>query len=71
MDVQDYRMLKLPEVCRVTGLSRTAVYQTSDFPKPVKIGPRSSAWVEREVQAWCKRRIEARDHARPEPGHDA
>ena len=31
------------------------------FPKPVKIGTRSVAWVEEEVDAWVEARVAARD----------
>jgi prophage regulatory protein len=31
------------------------------FPRPVKIGLRSVAWVESEVDDWVKSRIAARD----------
>ncbi|WP_370551999.1 helix-turn-helix transcriptional regulator [Haliea sp. E1-2-M8] len=27
------------------------------FPSPIKIGPRASAWVAAEVDAWIERRI--------------
>ena len=32
-----------------------------DFPRPVKIGLRSVAWIEDEVDAWIRSRIAARD----------
>ncbi|WP_411569287.1 helix-turn-helix transcriptional regulator [Shewanella sp. SM87] len=32
-----------------------------DFPKAVKLGSRSVAWVESEVQEWILERIEQRD----------
>ena len=31
------------------------------FPQPVRLGPNSVAFVEDEVEAWMKARVEARD----------
>ncbi len=52
--------LRLPEVCRRTSLSTNSIYRlsaTGDFPHPVKISSRASAWVEEEVDAWIEKRI--------------
>ena len=57
-------LLRLREVCRRTGLSRSVIYRriaAGDFPAPVKLGERASAWPEQEVTAWCAARIAARD----------
>ena len=51
------RLLRLPEVISQTGLNRNSIYQIEDFPKPVKIGARATAWVQSEVQDWIKTRI--------------
>ena len=48
----------------ITGLSRSHTYalaQRGDFPKPIKLTGRSSAWVESEVLGWIDSRIKARD----------
>jgi prophage regulatory protein len=52
--VTQYRLLKLPEVENITGKGRTSIYSDPTFPKPIKIGPRASAWVESEVFAWIE-----------------
>ena len=52
------RLLRLPEVMEQTGLNRNKVYASKDFPRPIKIGPRTSAWVESEVQEWIYSQIE-------------
>jgi prophage regulatory protein len=65
-----YRLIKLPEVERITGKGRTSIYSDPSFPRPLKIGPRASAWVAREVLAWIQERIEERDVAQ-ETGHDS
>jgi len=52
------RLLRLPEVISQTGLNRNSIYQIEDFPKPVKIGVRATAWVQSEIQLWIKSTIE-------------
>jgi prophage regulatory protein len=58
------KLLKIPEVRAKTGLSRSHLYalaQNGEFPKPVKLSERSSAWVESEVDSWIEERIAQRD----------
>ena len=57
------RLLRLSTVKQLTGLSRSAIYALPNFPKPVKIGARSVAWVEEEVARWIAQRIAAREAA--------
>ena len=55
---------RLPEVKARCGLSRSEIYRRvsiGDFPAPVKLGERASAWPEHEVSAWIASRIAARD----------
>ncbi|EDX0048492.1 AlpA family transcriptional regulator [Salmonella enterica] len=57
-------LIRLPEVQRRTGYSKAWIYKLIDqgrFPKPVKIGSRSIAFVESEVDEWIAERIAARD----------
>lgn len=61
---QSLTLLRLPAVSKRCGLSRSALYRmvsTGEFPKPVRISERSSAWVEHEVLAWIAARIVKRD----------
>ena len=61
------RLLRRPEVESLTGLSRARIYEemTADrFPRPVKTGLRSVAWVESEIEHWQRQRIEERDNAK-------
>jgi prophage regulatory protein len=49
------RLIKLSEVVKVTGLSRSRIYQLINeggFPENVPLGGRAVAWVESEVQQW-------------------
>jgi len=55
-------ILRLPAVKAITGLSRSSIYlrvAKGGFPEPVNLGGRAVGWVEAEVQAWLKRRVEA------------
>ena len=57
-------MIKLSTVMQVTGLGRSSIYnfiQKGEFPSQVKLGQRSVAWVEKEVNDWLDARILARD----------
>lgn len=54
------RLLRLPEVQRLTGLGRSAIYQQMKegfFPRSVKVGPRAATWSEVAVQAWIRQRL--------------
>jgi prophage regulatory protein len=53
-------ILRLPDVKKYTGLSRSEIYRREglgQFPKRVPIGARSVGWVSGEVQAWIENRI--------------
>jgi prophage regulatory protein len=55
------RLIRLPEVCNMVGLSRSVIYariKAKKFPAQIKIGY-SSGWIEAEVQAWIERQINA------------
>lgn len=57
------KLIRLPAVKEITGLSRSTIYADPSFPKQVKIGERAVAWVEDEVRGWIESRIEAREFA--------
>ena len=56
------RILRTPEVVRVTGLSKTTIWRrvrSGDFPAPVKLGSlttRSIGWREEEIERWIDSR---------------
>ena len=55
------QILRLPEVCKTTGLGRSMVYQleaAQRFPARVRISDRAVGWVEEEVQGWLAERIQ-------------
>lgn len=60
----DLILERLPQVKARTGLSRSEIYRRiamGDFPAPVKLGQRASAWSKHEVDAWISQRIAERD----------
>ncbi|MEY0768172.1 AlpA family transcriptional regulator [Providencia huaxiensis] len=53
-------LIRLPEVMRRTGYAKAWLYvliARNEFPKPVKIGTRSIAFVESEVDEWVANKI--------------
>lgn len=59
-------LIRLPEVEKRTGLKRAHLYQLArrgEFPKPLKIGARASAWKASAVDAWVAARIAAAEVA--------
>jgi prophage regulatory protein len=58
------RILRLPEVIRMTGVCRSTILVWSRegrFPTKVALGPRSIGWSERAVQAWITARFAVRE----------
>lgn len=54
------RVLRLKEVCKVTGLGRSFIYQLQaekQFPRSIKIGVRAVGWIESEVREWIDARV--------------
>lgn len=53
--------IRLKEVLSISGKSRSSVYASikkGDFPAPIKVGGRSSAWVKSEILQWAQRCID-------------
>lgn len=58
------KLLRLPIVKDITGLSRSRIYELLDsgeFPKPVKLSGRLNAWPSNEIEAWVQARIADRE----------
>lgn len=56
----EVEFIKIAEVRRITSMSTTFIYEhmlDNTFPKQVRLGPRSVAWVKSEVQEWVQARI--------------
>jgi len=60
MAQQRRKLLKLSGVLDRTALSKAALYRKvadGEFPEPIKLGVRASAWIEEEVDGWIEGRI--------------
>lgn len=58
-DLEDLKILRMPEVKRLTGLGRTSIYQMmagGKFPRPVSLGSRAVGWMVRDIRAWLQGR---------------
>jgi prophage regulatory protein len=58
--VEDDRLIRLPEVLRLTGMCRSALYNQmalGQFPRSIKIGPRATSWSVKEVRVWIAQRV--------------
>ena len=56
------RLMRRPEVQRVTGLSRSSQYRLiaeGDFPSPIRLSANTVGWLASEVDAWVARRVAA------------
>ncbi|WP_080649103.1 helix-turn-helix transcriptional regulator [Dickeya oryzae] len=65
-EVTPRRLIRLPEVLKRVGLSRARMYgliNIGRFPKQVRIGLRSVAFVESEIEAWMDNVIAARNES--------
>lgn len=60
---QPETFLRLSDVIKRTGLSRSTIYLSISkgmFPKNISLGARSVGWLESEINAWMQSRIERR-----------
>jgi len=54
------RALRLRQVCQLTGLGRSMIYQMQAegrFPQRIKLGERAVGWLESEVREWLATRV--------------
>lgn len=55
------RMLRQPEVCTITGLSRTTIWRLESlggFPRRRRLGRQAVGWMESDVRAWVETRVQ-------------
>jgi prophage regulatory protein len=55
------KILRLPDVMKATGLSRSSIYsfvKESTFPKPRKLSARAVGWLQSDIEAWIVQRVE-------------
>ena len=58
------RFVRAPESFNKCGLSKSRGWQLikeGQFPKPIRIGPNSVAWLESELDEWIAARVAERD----------
>ena len=68
------QMLRLPELIKLIGLSRSSIYDRlnrrskrydPNFPRPLKLN-NASRWLLSEVEEWIESKISARNHVNTE-----
>lgn len=60
----DIKLIRLSEVIKKTGFKKSWIYlliSQGEFPSSVKIGSRSVAWIESEINEWIVSRINKRE----------
>ena len=69
MNHQSARFIRMQDVKKMIGVSRSTVYDwinpksprfDNSFPKPGRLGINSIAWVDSELEDWLAKRIAAR-----------
>ena len=56
-----HTVLRLPEVKKRTGLSRSTIYLrmgNKEFPASISLGGRAVGWLEEDINEWIVTRIE-------------
>lgn len=49
---KSFTLLRIKAVSKRTGMSRSSIYEKvkqGKFPKPIKLGPKTSAWIQQEI----------------------
>ena len=62
-EVQAQELIRLPEVMKMTCLSRAGVYKLikdNKFPRQTKMTPRCSVWIKSEIQDFINEKINMR-----------
>ncbi|ENU0860845.1 AlpA family transcriptional regulator [Citrobacter amalonaticus] len=59
-----HQLLRLKRVEEKTGLKRSQIYlymKNNTFPRSIKIGPASVAWLESEIDEWIDLKLTGRE----------
>lgn len=54
------KLIRLPDVISLTGLSKSTIYSRiaeGSFPKQISLGPRNVAWLESDIHNWIASQI--------------
>ena len=60
----EQRILRLPAVKSLTGLSRSKIYlrmSEGSFPKQVNLGSRAVGWISSEIDHWIEEKLVSRN----------
>lgn len=55
-----YKIIRLPEVMKTTGLARSTIYKKiteKTFPNQIPLGAKSVGWLETDIQNWIQEQI--------------
>lgn len=58
------KILRLPAVKALTGLSRSSIYEymaKDEFPRQVKLGPRAVGWSEQSIIRWIETKAQRQE----------
>ena len=59
--VSNLKIVRLPKVKEMTGLSRSSIYlriSENTFPKQINLGGRAIGFIESDIQDWINQRID-------------
>ena len=62
MNNLQHKLLRLPQVKFITGLSKSSIYariSEGTFPRQIALGPRLVVWVESDIQNWIFEQVSA------------
>ncbi len=57
MSTVETRIVRMAEVMRLTGLSKSTIhrrYRAGTFPRPLRLGPQSIGWLREELVEWLE-----------------
>lgn len=57
-----HKILRLPVIKNVTGLSRSTIYlriSKNEFPAPISLGGRAVGWLEEDIENWLAEKVKA------------
>jgi prophage regulatory protein len=57
------RVIRLNDVVKLTGLSKSAIYASVNFPSPVRLSRRAVGWRLSDVTEWLEALPDARTAA--------
>jgi len=58
-NIEDIAILRMPEVKKLTGISRSSIYRMMAdgiFPNSVSLGSRAVGWMVGDIRAWLQRK---------------